>query len=105
MLGMLQGSVEGLRASMQDFRVDVAARHRENQESIARLIEGLKEDSDRATAANVDRIEKLEKCVDELQAQHDENQGKIKVLMVALKVAPLAIAGIDLIIKFFPKGS
>lgn len=104
MLGILQGSVEGLRASMQDFRVDVASRHKENQDAIARLVHELKTEADRATAASIERIEKLETCVDELQSQHDENQGKIKVLMVSLKIAPLVIAGIDLLIKFFPKG-
>lgn len=107
LLGKLEGRLDSLLSGFADFRADVAQRHRENQETIERLMTNIRIDSDRIASATTGRVVKLEERVEELQTAHDENAGAVAATRHMQKwlfaLVPLSIGVLELVFKYILK--
>jgi len=101
LLGKLEGRLDSLLEGFSSFRADVAQRHRENQETIERLMGNLRVDADKATAVTTLRVVKLEERVEELQAAHERNSGAVAATRHMQKwlfaLVPITIGIVELI--------
>lgn len=103
LLGQLEGRLDALLSGFSDFRADVAQRHRENQETIERLMNNIRSDSDRAAAATTVRVVRLEERVEELQTAHDKNAGAVAATRHMQKwlfaLVPITIGIVEMALK------
>jgi hypothetical protein len=94
-LGVLQGTMDSMLRQFDDFRQDIAARHRDNKESIERLMADLHRENDRSSLATIERVDRLEKVASALTKSHDENSGEIaatrRIVTLIVRIGPWAI--------------
>lgn len=103
LLGVLQGRLDSLIDGLADLKEDVAQRHRENQDAIERLVNNIRSESDRASAATTVRVARLESRVEELQTAHDQNAGAVTATRHMQKwlfaLVPITIGIVELVLK------